>query len=308
MRIIHRDVKPANVMVSSDGSVKLLDFGIATGSFEDRRARSLYNVAGTAGYDAPERRHLERGEESPGSDVYALGVTLFVLLTRKALLLAHEGEAHARAVQAAVQRIAPDGLAEPGGLRDLVAAMLSYEVADRPTMRHVADTLASLLRAGGEAPGAVLAAREPAQQAHASRRRRAVAGSPDHARFRFLEDVPSTPPPARLSEPEATARLRDLLSAPRWERRVTELQRLLDAAPGTVAGPFLSILDRARVSWWQFWVTPARPDEVEASLLVLCDHPAPDVVRRASQLATHPNERVAHAARYVLQRAARANS
>lgn len=308
MRIIHRDVKPANVMVGSDGAVKLLDFGIATGSFDDRRARSLYNVAGTAGYDAPERRFRERGPETPGSDVYALGVTLFVLLTRKALLLAHEGEAHDRAALSAVARIAPDGMADPSELRAFVARMLAFDVASRPSMREVSDALGGLLRTVGQAPGAIRVAAGSAASAHAARRRRPVAGSPEHARLRFLEDQPSTPPPARLSEPEAAKRLRDLLAAPQWEKRVTELQRLLDAAPGTVAGPFLSILDRARVSWWQFWVTPARPTEVEASLLVLCDHPAPDVVRRANTLATHPNERVAHAARYVLERAARANS
>ncbi len=309
MRIIHRDVKPANVMLSTEGAIKLLDFGIATGNFEDRRARSLYNVAGTAGYDAPERRLREPGHDTPGADVYALGVTLFVLLTRKALLLAHDGDAHGRAAATAATRIAPEGLSDPEPLRALVVRMLSFEPSIRPSMRQVASELRELLHRNGAEEGALVAATEAAVKAHEGRRRRLVTASFEYTRLRFLEEQPDTPPPERLSEAEATDRLRGLLAAPAWEKRVTELQRLLDAAPGVVAGPFISILDRARVSWWQFWVKEARPAEVEASLLVLCDHPAPDVVRRAQVLAGHPNERVAHAARYVLERAGRtANS
>ena len=76
--IIHRDIKPQNVIVKSDGSVKILDFGIATakGSAQLTQAN---NVMGSVHYLAPE---LAKGEPaSPQSDIYALGIVFYEMLT-----------------------------------------------------------------------------------------------------------------------------------------------------------------------------------------------------------------------------------
>ena len=70
-------------MFSIDGEAKLLDFGIAKGEFEDRKATSMYVWQG-AGFEAPGVGALD---DSHRTDVYALGVTLFVLLTAKSLML-----------------------------------------------------------------------------------------------------------------------------------------------------------------------------------------------------------------------------
>lgn len=72
--IIHRDIKPQNVIVKADGSIKILDFGIATakGSMQLTQAN---NVMGSVHYLAPE---LAKGEAaSPQSDIYALGIVLY---------------------------------------------------------------------------------------------------------------------------------------------------------------------------------------------------------------------------------------
>ena len=75
--IIHRDIKPQNVIVKADGSIKILDFGIATakGSMQLTQAN---NVMGSVHYLAPE---LAKGEAaSPQSDIYALGIVLYEML------------------------------------------------------------------------------------------------------------------------------------------------------------------------------------------------------------------------------------
>ncbi|MBQ6450780.1 MAG: Stk1 family PASTA domain-containing Ser/Thr kinase [Solobacterium sp.] len=76
--IIHRDIKPQNVIVRSDGSIKILDFGIALakGSMQLTQAN---NVMGSVHYLAPE---IARGESaSVQSDIYSLGIVLYEMLT-----------------------------------------------------------------------------------------------------------------------------------------------------------------------------------------------------------------------------------
>ena len=76
--IIHRDIKPQNIIVKSDGTIKILDFGIATakGSMQLTQAN---NVMGSVHYLAPE---LAKGEPATAqSDIYAMGIVLYEMLT-----------------------------------------------------------------------------------------------------------------------------------------------------------------------------------------------------------------------------------
>ena len=78
--VVHRDVKPANILLASDGTVKVTDFGIAKAlSGADATLTTPGTVVGTAAYVAPEQ--LEDGDVDARADIYALGVVLYECLT-----------------------------------------------------------------------------------------------------------------------------------------------------------------------------------------------------------------------------------
>ncbi len=80
--VVHRDLKPENIMVDGDDSIKLIDFGIA-GKAGARRLTfaKLSQVMGTPDYISPEQVKGKRGDGR--SDIYALGVMLYEMLTGK---------------------------------------------------------------------------------------------------------------------------------------------------------------------------------------------------------------------------------
>ncbi len=76
--VIFRDLKPSNIMLTPEGQVKLIDFGVARLFDPGKRTDTL--KMGTAGY-APPEQYAGQGQTTPRSDIYALGVTLHELLT-----------------------------------------------------------------------------------------------------------------------------------------------------------------------------------------------------------------------------------
>ncbi|WP_368680256.1 protein kinase (plasmid) [Rhodococcus opacus] len=128
--ILHRDVKPANILITDYGEPQLTDFGIARvgGAFKT----STGNIAGSPAFTAPEV--LEGQAPSPMSDVYGLGATLFCLMTGHAAFERRSGEG----VVAQFVRITtvpvPD-LREQGFPDDVSAVIeraMSRAPADRP--------------------------------------------------------------------------------------------------------------------------------------------------------------------------------
>lgn len=79
--IVHRDVKPSNVMVARDGQLKVTDFGLAKNMAADSSQTRAGDILGTPHYMSPEQALGKLQEVGPASDIYSLGAILYELMT-----------------------------------------------------------------------------------------------------------------------------------------------------------------------------------------------------------------------------------
>ena len=135
--VVHRDVKPGNVLLGGDGRVKLADFGIARLLGDTARHTRTGTAIGTAAYLAPEQ---VRGEDVTGAaDTYALGLVLLEALTGRRAFPGSPTEAALARLQRDPE--VPAGL--PGGWAPLLTAMTAADPTDRVDVAEAADLLAS---------------------------------------------------------------------------------------------------------------------------------------------------------------------
>ncbi len=127
--VIHRDMKPANVLMSSDGGVKVTDFGIARVLGTERATRTGH-IVGTLEYMSPEQ---VRGEEVDGrSDLYAVGILLFELLTgRVPFKGGTEYEVLTQHLQAPIPSVRKTVPELPAWFDDVLQRALAKSPADR---------------------------------------------------------------------------------------------------------------------------------------------------------------------------------
>jgi eukaryotic-like serine/threonine-protein kinase len=159
--VVHRDVKPGNVLLRKDGVTKLVDLGIATAQDHTRLTHSGM-VLGTAAYMAPEQ--LEGGETTPATDVYALAVVAYEALTgekaregRTPLELAHQ---IATSPPPDLRETLPSASPQAA---DVLKRAMARDPADRPA--SAGELATGLARALEEAPTAPTRAVPPTRTA-----------------------------------------------------------------------------------------------------------------------------------------------
>ena len=141
--IVHRDVKPRNLLLRTDGALKVVDFGIARAA-EATRLTAAGTILGTVAYIAPEQAAGD--DVTAAADVYSLGVVLYELLTGKTPYAADSLGSLVRRQAAAsfapVRTLAPQvsPALEAVGLRALAS-----EPGDRPSAGELARELCSAL-------------------------------------------------------------------------------------------------------------------------------------------------------------------
>lgn len=146
--VIHRDIKPANLFLTDAGKLKLLDFGVAKAAFNVETDGEGLSIVGTPEYMAPEQA---RGTADQRSDIYALGVVLFELLSGR---LPHVAESPVLLLDAKF-RTEPESLrtlAPERGIPKMLDVAVSRALSTEPEQRYgsAAELRAALEAALGE--------------------------------------------------------------------------------------------------------------------------------------------------------------
>ena len=254
--VMHRDVKPSNVLLGRDDRAVLTDFGIAT--FQgDPRLTQTGMVMGSPGFTAPERI---RGEDaSPASDLWSLGATLFAAVEGHGPFEKRGGAI--TTMSAIINEDAPPA-PKAGALGPVIAALLHREPSDRPdanaATRMITDVLPLLpARMGAEPAGYVATALSASSSSSADR---PAPGDPPGALS--AADTQGGEPVAAGTA--ATTPQPVLGDAARFDQPVTEFgqpQTAYDAPPTEYRPP--TEYDRPKGSWGQGGSAPgpaAPPD------------------------------------------------
>ena len=131
MKIVHRDIKPDNIMMTSDGEVKLADLGIAKSNSENVELTNPQMMLGTIAYISPEQASDAQSVDSR-ADIYSLGVTLYEMLAAEKPYTGTQVEILQKLFNAPVPNIQAKVPAVSTLTAKLLKKMMAKDKADRP--------------------------------------------------------------------------------------------------------------------------------------------------------------------------------
>ncbi|WP_179199756.1 serine/threonine-protein kinase [Streptomyces sp. NRRL B-24572] len=246
--VVHRDIKPGNLLVDAEGTVKLADFGIAR--FVDDPSAALTTtgqIVGTGLYLAPERALGQPA--SPASDVYSLGCVLYQLITGRPPFRADTATAllyqHIDTPPVPPSRL---GALLPPDFETYLLSLLAKQPEQRPSAQAIADWFSSGAWRGAGYPGAAPVRPQTPHASHAPRQPAGHAPGQAHAPRQSAGHAPMpmpapahtpapTPPPMNrppVTRPAPAARRRQ--SQPSTGAALAELSRRRPRKTAAVAG------------------------------------------------------------------------
>ncbi|MQY09475.1 serine/threonine-protein kinase [Actinomadura macrotermitis] len=242
--LVHRDLKPGNLMLCPDGSVKVLDFGLAValGPADVRLTTKGVGGPGTPGYCAPEQLY---GDPGPQSDLYSLGCVLYEMLTGEKVF----GDGNPYAVSRAhevEEPLAPSALngIVPPDLDDLVLELLAKSPEERPAEAgDVYERLLPFITELEPLGDAVTAGPAPSRlygALMAGVRIAAAAPRGPAASRRRAEPVPL---PTLLEVREAREQVGMLARAGRFAQAADRLSQLVEPAALALGGDDLEVIE-----------------------------------------------------------------
>jgi tetratricopeptide (TPR) repeat protein len=143
-KVIHRDLKPGNIVAGPKNFVKVMDFGIARHFDPDTMDTQEVDIVGTPAYMAPEQH---AGITTPLSDIYSFGVTAYVLVTGRLPFAGPSTLYYSQKMERDYSRLPAE---VPSYLRELIDRCLMFEPEKRPPD---AATLLRMLPGGGKGSG-----------------------------------------------------------------------------------------------------------------------------------------------------------
>jgi len=298
MKVIHRDIKPSNILFSLQGIVKVVDFGIARGDFEEKRSETVSMVLGARAYMSPER--LDGAPDSPKLDVYALGLVLYELLRGERIKLSMRPNVHTRQMADALDALPIHGMSAEGArtLRYLIAELTHYEPEDRPDAIDVAKRALYILDLEGGVPDMVAFANSHARPIFEANSLIDPRSIQDYDELAFIDQIGPTRPGG---DPAIDRKLRAFLAEPGWADHVEELWTLLLLNPRWTSRPFVDWLDKRKASWWQFWQqsNATVPQKIALLRILSCRFDA-EAKRRVLRFKSDANPRVRKLANALL--------
>lgn len=243
--VVHRDVKPSNIMVLGGDEVKLVDFGIAQAADDTRLTRD--GVMGSTGYLAPELFH--GGQPTPETDLWAVGVTLAQAVDG---VPPFDRASTAATIHAVLYDELPAVRCDPP-LATVIAGFLTREPADRMSLRQARDLLAAPADGGAGAvptqspvqPEGPAGAESPLPPASAATPPSAAVPSPSAASGEDWEHAPTgrhgataaaPPVPRQRATPARGSEEGFLVTPPASVRRRNRLVALAALALAAAAG------------------------------------------------------------------------